>query len=147
VGDVNLIDGHFLGGWSFATGLTFKGETAAIDFVQIQENRADVFARGEIDFHDLTAIGLRIAPSTPLLEPAALAPGDCVSRIEFSGGSSLPSRPIQALDFSGSLFEGKWTISLPGASEADSPRAFPFCFDDKSRGKTLTLQVAPSVFP
>lgn len=149
VGDVNLIDGHFLRGWSVATGLTFKGQGAAIDFVQLQQNHADVFARGEIDFHDPAGIGLKIFPSTSLLEPAALAPGDCVSGIEFSGAtlSSLPSRPVHELDFSGSLFDRNWTISLPEPSDVTSSRTFPFCVDDKSRGKTLTLQPAPSVFP
>ena len=149
VGDVNLIDGHFLRGWSVATGLTFKGQTAAIDFVQLQQNHADVFARGEIDFHDPAGIWLKIFPSTSLLEPAALATGECVSGIEFSGAtlSSLPSRPVHELDFSGSLFDRNWTISLPEPPDVASSRTFPFCFDDKSRGKTLTLQAAPSVFP
>jgi hypothetical protein len=148
VGDVNLIDGHFLRGWSLATGLTFKGQTAAIDFVQLQQNHADVFARGEIDFHDLAGVGLKIVPSTSLLEPAALAPGDCVSGIEFLGGASsnLPSRPVHELDFSGGLFERNWTISLPEPSDVTSSRTFPFCLDDKSRGKTLTFHVAPSFF-
>jgi hypothetical protein len=149
MGDVNLIDGHFLQGWSVATGLTFKGQTAAIDFVQLQQNHADVFARGEIDFHDLAGIGLKIFPSTPLLESAAPGPGDCVSGLEFSGGilSNLSSRPVHELDFSGSLFQRNWTISFPGLPDVDSPRIFPFCFGDKSRGKTLTLQVAPGFFP
>jgi len=148
-GDANLIDGRFLRGGSFSTGVTFKGRTAAIDFAQLKQNRADVFARGQVDFHDPGAIELKIFPITPLLESASLASGECVSSIEFSGGSlgSLPSRPVPYLGFSGSLTTQAWTVSLPNPNDVDSPRTFSLCLDEPLRGKTLTLQVAPTFFP
>jgi hypothetical protein len=148
-GVANLIDGQFLRGFSLTTGLSFKGQTASIDFVQLTQNRADFVARGELDFHDLAGIALKILPGTPLLESTSLTFDDCVSGIEFAGASfdRLSARPISELGFSGSLFSRDWTISVSRLNDVDSSQTFPFCFDDLSRGKTLTLQIAPGVFP
>jgi hypothetical protein len=145
VGDVNLIDGQFLRGASFSTGLTFRGRTAALDFAQIRQNGADVFALGEIDFRDLPDVSITIQPSTPLSESTSFEPADCVKSVEFfpAASTTLPSMPVRALGFSGSLFTRNWTVSFPNPNGADPPRTFPFCSDDDSRGKTLTLQVAP----
>ena len=57
---------------------------------------ADVSARGEIDFSDLSDIELKIVPSASLLEATSLGPGDCVSGVEFFPGSSgtLSPRPV-----------------------------------------------------
>lgn len=149
VGDANLIDGQFLRGLSLSTGLTFKGEMAAIDFAQIKQNRADIFGRGEIDLHNLPDVSLKILPSTPLIETTLFEPADCVTTIEFfpATSSTLPSRPVNEFGFGGSLFARSWVLSLPNPNGVDSPQTFPFCFDEQSRGKTLTLQVAPSLFP
>jgi hypothetical protein len=149
IGETNLIDGQFLRGSSLSTGLTFKGATATIDFAQVRQNRADLFARGEIDFHDLAGIALRVFPVTPLVDSTSLEPGDCVNGIEFfpAVSSTLPSRPVPALAFSGSLFARPWTISLPDPNGVNPPQTFPFCLDDQSPGKTLSLQIAPGVFP
>ena len=149
VGDVNLIDGQFLRGASFSTGLTFKGRSAAIDFVQLKQNHADVFGNGEIRFPDLAVITLRMLPATPLVDSTSLQPGDCVNGIEFfaAAATTLPSRPAQELGFSGSLFSPNWAISLSSPGDVDSPRTFPFCFGDQTGGKTLTLRVASGLFP
>jgi len=149
VGDTSLIDGQFLRGASLATGITFKGHTAAIDFVQLKQNRADLSARGEIGFPDLEQITLKILPATAVVDSTALEPGDCVNGIELSAAASsaLPSRPVSEVCFNGSLFARDWTISLPGPADVDSPRTFPFCSDRRSDGKALTLQLAPSFFP
>ena len=149
LGETSLIDAQFLRGPSLSTGLTFKGPTATIDFVQLRQNRAEVFARGEIDFRDLAGIELKILPSTSLLESTSLTSGDCVSGIEFSAASfgTLSPKPISELGFRGSPFARDWVISLSSPSDVESPQAFPFCSGDHSRGKTLTLQIVPGVYP
>lgn len=149
VGDLHLIDGQFLRGSSLSAGITFNGRTAAIDFARLKQNRVDISARGEIDFHALTGIELKILPSTALVESASLAPGDCVSSIAFSGSAlgALSSRAVSELDFQGSLFGGTWTISLPSPGGVGFPQTFPLCFDEQTRGKTLPLQAAPNSFP
>jgi len=148
-GDANLIDGQFLGGSSLSLGVIFKGEMAAIDFARIKQNGADILARGEIDLRALPDFSLKLVPGTPLIESISSEPADCVKTIEFlpAASSTLPSRPVNELDFSGSLFARSWTVSLPNPNGVDSPQTFSFCFDEQSRGKTLTLRIAPSFFP
>jgi hypothetical protein len=149
LGEASLIDAQFLRGFSLSTGLTFTGPAATIDYARFTQNRVEVAARGEIDFHDLADIELKILPGAPLLESTSLASGDCVSGIEFSPGpfGTLSPTPVSALAFRGSLFARAWTISLASPNDVDLPQAFPFCSGDMSRAKTLTLQIAADVFP
>jgi hypothetical protein len=149
LGDASLIDAQFLRGFAVSTGLTFKGPAATIDFVRLKHNAVDLSARGEIDFHDLTDIELRLLPSSSLVELTTLVAGDCVKGVEFSMSSldTLSPRPVSELGFRGSLFARAWTVSLSSPNDVDQPQAFPFCFGDQPRGKTLTLQVAPGAFP
>ena len=149
LGEASLIDAQFLRGLSLSTGLTFKGPTATIDFVQLKQISSEISGRGEIDFHDLADIELKIVPSVSLLELTPLTPGDCVSSTEFSTSSldTLSPRPVSELGLSGSLFAPDWVVSLSGPTDAEAPQAFPFCSGDPSRGKTLRLQVAPGLFP
>jgi hypothetical protein len=149
LGEASLIDAQFLRGLSLSTGLTFKGPTATIDFVQLKQNSSDVSGRGEIDFHDLADIELKIVPSVSLLELTPLRPGDCVTSTEFATSSldTLSPRPVSELGLSGSLFARDWAVSLSGPTDVEAPQAFPFCSGDPSRGKTLRLQVAPGGFP
>ncbi|HYJ05762.1 MAG TPA: hypothetical protein VEX43_11545, partial [Chthoniobacterales bacterium] len=142
LGEASLIDAQFLRGLSLSTGLTFKGPTATIDFVQFKQNSSDVSGRGEIDFHNLAGIELKIVPSVSLLELTPLTPGDCVSSTEFVTTSldTLSPRPVSELGLSGSLFARNWAVSLSGPTDVEAPQAFPFCSDRPSRRKTLRLQ-------
>jgi hypothetical protein len=148
LGDAGLIAGKFLGGSALSTHVGFQGRTASIDF-HLKQGGSDVFGSGEIHFPDVADIELKIFPSTTLLEAIPLAAGDCVSSIEVSAGSlgTLSTRSVSEIRLHGSLFARPWTVSLSSPGAPDLPPTFPFCSDDPSRGKTLTLQVAPGAFP
>jgi hypothetical protein len=149
LGEASVIDAQFLRGFAVSTGLTFKGPAATIDFVRLKQNAVDLSARGEIDFHDLADLELRILPSPFLLELTTLVAGDCVKGVELSSSSldTLSPRQVSELGFRGSLFAPAWTLSVSSPNDVDPPQPFPFCFSDQSRGKTLTLAIAPGAFP
>ena len=149
LGEASLIDAQFLRGFALSTGLTFKGPTATVDFARFRHNAVDLAARGEIDFQDLADIELKLLPSSPLVELTTLTAGDCVKNVEISTSAldTLSPRTVSQLDFRGSLFAPAWTVSLASPNDVEVPQAFPFCFSDQSRGKTLTLSIAPGVFP
>ncbi|MDP9004642.1 MAG: hypothetical protein M3N12_07615 [Verrucomicrobiota bacterium] len=155
LGEVHLIDGKFGVGNSLSSQVTFAGQAATIEFVQLKQNGVPFFARGEIDFENLNAIALKVFPSARLLDSSGLERGDCVRDLTFSTSSPKPFslQSVQRIDFRGSLFAPPWTISLTQdlAAEADAPasapRTFSFCPDDRSHGKTLTLRAAPASFP
>ena len=120
-----------------------------IDFVHLTETPAlDVSAKGELHFSDLDNARLRVFPTATIFATALVA-DDCVSSIEFFAGAPgiLPSRQIQELAFSGSVFTRSFTISFPSPNDVDRPPEFPFCHDSASDRKTLTLQISPAFSP
>ncbi len=147
-GDASLIDGQLLRGTTFSTGLSFKGRNAIIDFVRLKESGADVSARGGIDFRDLGAIEIKLAPTAGLVGSGTLDPGECIGGLEFSGVAlrAQPSRPIHEIDLTGSLSARTATISFPSPDVLDSSESFSFCFGEPG-GKTLTIQIAPLLIP
>jgi hypothetical protein len=156
LGDLQLINGKFGVGASLSTRITFKGQTGTIDFAQVRQGGGQFFGSGEIDFRDVSEIALKLVPSAPLLDSSSLETGDCITGLEFSGVSarSAPFQFVRQIDFRGSLFAPTWTIALsperaedPLETPISSPRIFPFCQEDRSKGKTLTLRAAPSSFP
>jgi hypothetical protein len=155
LGDVHMINGRFVGGLSLSAGITFGGQTAAIDFAQLTKNNVHYGARGGIDFRELTDIAARISPSGPMVVLTPLEPGDCVNGIELSPGGVAGSRRkrIDALDVRGSLSTSDWMISLSEKHSDDpllrgsSSQTFPICRDLQPFGKTLTLGVAQLPFP
>jgi hypothetical protein len=158
LGDVHIINGRFVGGLSLSAGITFGGQTAAIDFAQLAKNNAHYGARGGIDFRELTDIAMRIFSSGPIVVLTPLEPGDCVDGIELSPGGAAGSRRerIDELDVRGSLFSADWMISLNEKHSDDpletlleggSSRTFSVCPDRQPSGKTLTLGVARLPFP
>jgi hypothetical protein len=158
LGDIHLINGRFVGGLSLSVGVTFGGQTAAIDFAQLTQNSVRYGARGGVDFRELTDIAARIFPSGPIAVLTPLEPGDCVNGIELSpsGVAGLGRQRIDELDFRGGLFAPDWTISLSEKHSDDpletllrggSSRTFPICHDLQPPGETLTLGVARLPFP
>jgi hypothetical protein len=148
-GSANLVDGQFLRGSTVSAGVTFKGRNATIEFVHLREPPSlDVSANGELDFGDLDIAQLRVFPTTAIFA-TTLAADDCVSSLEFFAGapSILPSRPVQELAFSGSVFTRLFTISFPSPNDVDPPQEFPVCRDGASGGKSLTLQISPAFIP
>jgi hypothetical protein len=155
LGDLQLIAGKFGVGASLSTRVTFKGQSGTIDFAQLQQGGAQFSGSGEIDFRDLSDVAVRLLPSAPLLDSSSLETGGCITGVEFSGvpGRAAPFQPVRQIDFHGSLFSPACTISLSAERVTDpletpirSPRIFPFCQEDRSKGKNLTLRAAPGFF-
>lgn len=156
VGDLQLIAGKFGVGASLSTRVTFKGQSGTIDFAQLQQGGGQFSGTGEIDFSDLSDVAVKLLPSAPLLDSNSLETGGCITGVEFSGvpGRTAPFQPVRQIDLRGSLFAPAWTISLSAERVTDpletpisSPRIFPFCQEDRSKGKNLTLRAAPGFFP
>ncbi|MEY2495741.1 MAG: hypothetical protein QOJ45_2233 [Verrucomicrobiota bacterium] len=156
LGDLQLINGKFGVGASLSTRVTLKGQTGTIDFAQLKQSGGQFSGAGEIDFRDLSEMAVKLLPSMPLLDSGSLETGDCVAGIEFSGVPvrAAPFQFVRQIDFRGSLFSSAWTIALspepandPLDAPISSPRVFPFCSEDRSKGKTLTLRAAPGSFP
>jgi hypothetical protein len=156
LGDLQLINGKFGVGASLSTRMTFKGKTGTLDFAQLKQSGGQFSGAGEIDFRDLSDMAVKLLPSMPLLDSGSLETGECVAGIEFSGVPvrAAPFQFVRQIDFRGSLFSSAWTIALspePANDPLDvpisSPRVFPFCSEDRSKGKTLTLRAAPGSFP
>ncbi|MFL6590091.1 MAG: hypothetical protein ACJ8M4_07965 [Chthoniobacterales bacterium] len=150
-GDLNLIDGQLLNGLRASGGLTFHGRKAAVDFAHLGKQDADFAFRGEIDFHDLSAVSATLLPNSPLAETSALLPGDCVNQVEFAGPLSdrVFSATVNQINLQGDLGRQRWTLSLsqkidPDLEEEDpARRIFSFCRD----GKTLSLRGKSSFLP
>jgi hypothetical protein len=150
-GDLNLIDGQLLSGLRLSGGVTFQGRKAAIDFAHVGKGDADLAARGEIEYRDLSAISITLLPNLPLAETSALLPGECVNQIEFAGPLSdkVFSATVNQIRLQGDLAGRHWTLSLLQQVDADQPdedpsrRVFVFCKD----GKTLSLRGKSPFFP
>jgi hypothetical protein len=151
-GSVNLVDGQLLRGPMISSAMTFKGRTAVIDFAHVKEHEADISARGEFDFQDLSQLQLRVLPNVSLTEPIDLSPGDCVSAVRFYlSPAALLSGSIPQINLRGNFFGAGWTVSLSHERSSDedeaaptvAPHTFRLCAD----GKTLSLGLAPALFP
>jgi hypothetical protein len=161
-GAAHLINGRLLGHPSLSTSITFGGETATIDFAQIAQENVRLAAHGEIDFHNLADITLKILPSAPVLALTLPDPDDCIDGIELlPNGTHLHfvedqfGQRINEIDLRGGLFASDWTISLSEKRMADpletlrqggASRTFPICPDLRPAGKTLTLGLVDRPF-
>jgi hypothetical protein len=158
-GGASIVDGKTLRGPTLSAGTTFKGRTAAIDFVHLRETVAlepernaplslDVSARGEIDFAGLDDVSLRLAP-VAAIDVTTHGTGECVSSVEFVAG--IPGiyliRQAREVSFGGNVFTRRFRMSLPSANAVDPPDVFPFCHDSTESGKTVTLRVTPVFVP
>jgi hypothetical protein len=151
-GSVNLVDGQLLRGPALSAAMTFKGRNAIIDFAHVKEHDADISARGDFDFQNLSELRLRMLPNVSLTEPIGLNPGDCVSAVAFYiSPAAFLSGSVPQINLSGNFSGSGWTISLSHersgdqdqADETVSPQTFRLCRD----GKTLSLGLAPALFP
>ncbi|HEX8897868.1 MAG TPA: hypothetical protein VF751_04160, partial [Chthoniobacterales bacterium] len=145
-GNLNLVDGQLLRGPAISAGISFKGRNAVIDFAHVMEHNADISARGEIDFQNLSQIRLALLPNVSLTEPVGLDASDCVSGVAFYlSPAALLSGSVAQVNLNGNFSGAGWTISLSRdeADDAVSPRTYPLCRE----GKTLSLGLAPALFP
>ncbi|HZE13267.1 MAG TPA: hypothetical protein VE086_05890 [Chthoniobacterales bacterium] len=147
-GSVDLVDGQLLRGSSISAGISFKGRNATIDFAHLKERDADISAHGEIAFENISDIRLSLSPSASLTPVMALTSEDCVSDVAFHTSPAVArvSGSVDQINLRGNLTGSGWTISLRQEKLLDSENAdliFPLCRD----GKTLSLGLAPSLFP
>ena len=151
-GSVSLVDSQLLRGPTISAATTFKGRNAVIDFAHLKEHNADISARGEIDFQNLSELHLRLLPNVSLTEPIGLSPNDCVSAVAFYiSPAALMSGSVPQINLAGNFSGAGWTISLTHERSGDqdkahgtvSPQTFRLCRD----GKTLSLGLAPALFP
>lgn len=164
-GSAHVINGALLGGASLSTGITFNGHVASIDFAQLaQKNVRSLHsrtstattytARGEITFHDLADIQMKIVPTLPVTALTLIEESDCVSGIELSPNTMpglLRRQQIDEIDIRGAFFEPNWTISFI-EKQSNNPletflqsgplRTFPICPDHGAPGKRLLLGLA-----
>ena len=147
-GNVSLIDGKLLHGEAVSSAVTFKGQTAAIDYARISEPSAELAFSGEIDFARWPRVEVGLTPNLSLdavLPDAA----DCVGGLDLTASSSLALPIAVAVDriaLRGELFAADWTIDLvqrPAPDVDAITRSFPLC----RTGKPLSLARAPAWFP
>ena len=147
-GSVSLVDGRLLRGSAISTEINFKGRKATIDFAHLKERDADISAGGEIAFEDIADIRVSLSPSASLSPTMALSGSDCVGDVAFHASPAITrlGGSVNQINLRGSLLGSGWTISLRQEKVLDSENAdltFPLCHD----GKTLSLGLAPSLFP
>jgi len=147
-GSANLVDGQLLRGSSISAGINFKGRNALIEFAHLKERDADISARGEIAFEDISDIRISLSPSASLTPIMALSSEDCVGDVAFHASPAVArmSGLVNQINLRGNLTGSGWTIYLHQEKVLDSENAdliFPLCRD----GKTLSLGLEPSLFP
>jgi hypothetical protein len=152
-GRANLVDGQLLRGSSISAGISFKERNAVIDFAHFKERDADVSARGEIVFEDISDIRMTLSPNVSLTPTMSLAAEDCVGDLSLFASPAVTrlAGSVNQISLRGNFFGSGWTISLsqatpPGSEQNDaviSPQTFRLCRD----GKTLSLGSTPALFP
>jgi hypothetical protein len=151
-GSANLVDGELLGGPAISGGIVFSGRNAALNYAHWKDRDVDLSARGKIEFNNLANIHVTVWPNTALTPIAALRPDDCVNAVAFFSSPSISrlTGAVNRIDLERKLSGAGWIISLseePPDGDADNeaplPQSFPICRD----GKTLSLGVAPALFP
>ena len=158
IGESQLTNARILGGPTFSGWLTFSGQTAAIEYALITRDQVQYAARGELDFHEPTAISARFFPNTPMVALTPLDQGDCINGVQFAPpgvGTSLRAH-LGEFALRGSLNSSTWTISLR-EKKIDDPlelllqgepeRTYPICSKLDPAGKKLTLGIARPLFP
>jgi hypothetical protein len=158
-GDLQLVNGKLrespMGVTAISGRLSFNGEHAALDFLNASTKDVDLSIRAEIDFADLSKLGIKILPTNPIFD---LTPGpvDCVKQFEVVPVGVTLAPAVRQLEFHGGLFKSDWITSLEDAANAQSAnvltlraavRKFPVCFGETSTGKLLTLGANPRPTP
>jgi hypothetical protein len=146
-GNVSLIDGKLLHGEAVSSALTFKGQTAAVDYARISEPNAELAFRGEIDFGRWPRVEVGLTPNLSL-DAAIPDAADCVGSFDLIASSvALPvSVGVERIALRGELFTADWTIDLvqrPAPDVDAITRSFPLC----RSGKPLSIARAPAWFP
>ena len=146
-GNLNLIDGKFLQGETISSAVTFKGQTAAIDYVRVGDRNADLAFRGEIDVAQWPRIEIALRPNLSL-DAALPESADGVGSLELSSSSlALPAVVgVEQIVLRGDFFGSDWMFDLVQRAAPDAPsvtRTFPL----RRSGQPLSLARTPAWFP
>src|SRR5437868_9556566 len=162
VGDVQLIHAELSGhAWTPAniieasSRIDFSGNRASVEFFNVASSDVELSLNGEIAFDDPNQVIVRLNGATPIFDLTS-KPMDCVNKIEMVPASLTLAPVIGQLEFRGSVFHGRWTVSLqePNTTQSltnsdpdSATRQFPFCVGESAEEKTLLLGGPPRPEP
>jgi hypothetical protein len=158
IGDMQLVNGKLSGdGWpSFnvteaSSRISFTGNHAAVEFLNVATKDADLLLRGEIDFESIDDVRIRMSGATPLFDLTAHQI-DCVSKINITSATLTLAPAVAEFEFRGGVFQPDWTVTLQETRGLESlamldpdggGRKFSLCLDTPSEEKTLLLGALP----
>ena len=158
IGDMQLVNGKLSGdGWpSFnvteaSSRISFTGNHAAVEFLNVATKDADLLLRGEIDFQSIDDVKIRMSGATPLFDLTAQQI-DCVSKINITPATLTLAPAVAEFEFRGGVFQSDWTVTLQETNGLESlamldpdggGRKFSLCLDTPSEEKTLLLGALP----
>jgi len=132
--------------------ITFSGDRAALDFLNVAAKDIDLSSHGEIDFHDPNDVAVRITTATPLFD-LTLRQLECLSKIELQSVAVTLAPMIAELEVRGGLFRSNWTMTLRERTSTQSSttsdlnetaRAFPLCLGTSAQEEKTLLLGAPA---
>src|SRR5438309_214872 len=158
IGDMQLVNGKLSGdGWpSFnvteaSSRISFTGNHAAVEFLNVATKDADLLLRGEIDFETVNDVKIRMSGATPLFDLTAQQI-DCVSKINITPATLTLAHAVAEFEFRGGVCQSAWTVTLQETNGLESlamldpdggGRKFSLCLDTPSQEKTLLLGALP----
>src|SRR5438445_5417486 len=161
IGDMQLVNGKLSGdGWpSFnvteaSSRISFTGNHAAVEFLNVATKDADLLLRGEIDFETVNDVKIRMSGATPLFDLTAQQI-DCVSKINITPATLTLAPAVAEFEFRGGVFQSDWTVTLQETNGLESlamldpdggGREFSLCLGT-SEEKTLLLGALPRATP
>ena len=161
IGDMQLVNGKLSGdGWpSFnvteaSSRISFTGNHAAVEFLNVATKDADLLLRGEIDFETVNDVKIKMSGATPLFDLTAQQI-DCVSKINITPATLTLAPAVAEFEFRGGVFQSDWTVTLQETNGLESlamldpdggGREFSLCLGT-SEEKTLLLGALPRATP
>lgn len=153
VGDMQLLNGKLQNApihLTEANGrITFMGEHASIDFLNVSTKEVDLSFRGEIDLHDSNDVTLKIIGMVPIFDLTS-RPVDCASRFELVPTDVTLAPAITELEFRGGVFRSDWAINMKERASSTSPddptevaRNVRLCLGSGTDEKTFMLGAHP----
>jgi hypothetical protein len=151
IGDVQLIGGKLenapLNLTEANSRVTFAGQRASIDFLNVTTKDVDLSFGGGIDFHDTNNLAITITAATPIFDLTP-RPIDCVSKVELGSVAVTLAPAVAEFDIRGEPFRSNWTVSLKERTNTQfsaaldltqTARTLPLCLGTSPGEKTLLL--------
>ena len=117
--------------------LTFKGQTASIDFANLGNQDVALWLHGEANFSDTEAIDIRLMGTQPIIELAPHPKSDCISGVKIMPAPTIQPMlgGIDQIVLHGGVGTPDWTLTLVDSGNEQAPepksvaagRTFHFC--------------------